>query len=59
MQSVQLPTLGILLAKKGRAVNGYGSRSKGFMKYQDIGSGAKGLNGIPIWRTLFTSLTQK
>ena len=41
MQSVQLPNVGILLAKKGHNADGTGVGLKAFVKYQHIGSGTK------------------
>ena len=41
MQSVQLPNVGILLAKKGNKGDGKGVGLKAFVKYQSIGSGTK------------------
>ena len=38
MQSVQLPNVGILLAKKGNDSDGTGVGLKAFVKYQYIGS---------------------
>jgi len=54
MQSVQLPNVGILLSKKGYNSEGADVGLKAFVKYKNIGSCTKWLNGIPIWRTAFT-----
>jgi hypothetical protein len=54
MQSVQLPNVGILLTEKGYNSEGADVGLKAFVKYENIGSGTKSLNGIPIWRTPFT-----
>jgi hypothetical protein len=54
MQSVQVQNVGILLAKKGYNSEGADVGLKAYVKYNNIGSGTKSLNGIPIWRKLFT-----
>jgi hypothetical protein len=54
MQSVQVQNVGILLAKKGYNSEGADVGLKAFVKYKNVGSGTKSLNGIPIWRTAFT-----
>lgn len=41
MQSVQFPTIGILLSKKGICSEGPGVSLKAFGKYQNIGSCTK------------------
>ena len=56
MQSIQLPNVGILRSKKGYNGEGAEVGLKAFVKYATIGSCTKSLNGIPIWRTLFTIL---
>tara|TARA_R100000935_G_scaffold1440_2_gene4656 strand:- start:159 stop:338 length:180 start_codon:yes stop_codon:yes gene_type:complete len=54
MQSVQLPNVGILLSKKGYNNEGADVSLKVYVKYKNIGSCTKSLNGIQIKRTLFT-----
>jgi len=41
MQSIQLPTIGVLLSKKGRNSEGADVDLKIFMKYKNIGSSTK------------------
>jgi hypothetical protein len=59
MQSVQVQNVGILLAKKGYNSEGADVGLKAFVKYKNVGSGTKSLNGIPIKRMLFTILARE